>query len=146
MKERKEGERSNSMKMEFVKMYKHRELGVKLNILGPEEKGDDCLREMEKKVTETKIDGIYFKDLRESLVKLKLYEDDKSKNSSIERLDMLGHLGRTPAFMMQPPKGELVEKHFHPLYRRFTVLYFNFISKRFKMCNVLRQKNVVRRF
>ncbi|KAL5574505.1 hypothetical protein UlMin_016204 [Ulmus minor] len=126
MKERKEGERSNSMKTEFVKMYKHEEFGAKLKILRPEEKGDDWfsleelnerlmkLREMEEKETETRIDGISFKDLRESLVKLKLSEDDKSKKSSIERLDMLGHLGRTPTFMMQPPKEELVEKYFHP--------------------------------
>ncbi|KAL5548913.1 hypothetical protein UlMin_004144 [Ulmus minor] len=105
MKERKEGERSNSMKTEFVKMYKHEEFGVKLKILRPE------LREMEEKETETRIDGISFKDLRESLVKLKLSEDDKSKNSSSKH-DMLGHLGRTPTFMMQPPKEELVEK-FH---------------------------------
>ncbi|KAL5576086.1 hypothetical protein UlMin_017785 [Ulmus minor] len=126
MKERKEGERSNSIKTEFVKMYKHEELGAKLKILRPEEKGDAWfsleelnerlmkLREMEEKETETRIDGISFKDLRESLVKLKLSEDDKSKKSSIERLDMLGHLGRTPTFMMQPPKEELVEKYFHP--------------------------------
>ncbi|XP_030971298.1 uncharacterized protein LOC115991620 [Quercus lobata] len=131
--ERKEGERETmAMKTEFVKMYSYGELGEKLRKLRPsvqggKKEGDSLgfslselnerlmkLREMEEKETESRIGGVSFKDLRESLVWLRLTETEKAKKNSIQRLDILGQLGRTPNFMLQPPKEHLVEKYFHP--------------------------------
>ncbi|KAF3960420.1 hypothetical protein CMV_014862 [Castanea mollissima] len=131
--ERKEGERETmAMKTEFVKMYSYGELGEKLRKLRPsvqegKKEGDALgfslselnerlmkLREMEEKETESRIGGVSYKDLRESLVWLRLTETEKAKKNSIQRLDILGQLGRTPNFMLQPPKEHLVEKYFHP--------------------------------
>ncbi|XP_023892535.1 uncharacterized protein LOC112004517 [Quercus suber] len=131
--ERKEGEKETmAMKTEFVKMYSYGELGEKLRKLRPsvregKKEGDTLgfslselnerlmkLREMEEKETESRIGGVSFKDLRESLVWLRLTETEKAKKNSIQRLDILGQLGRTPNFMLQPPKEHLVEKYFHP--------------------------------
>ncbi|XVF24702.1 hypothetical protein REPUB_Repub13aG0150200 [Reevesia pubescens] len=94
------------------------------------------LREMEEKETESRIGGVSFKDLRESLYKLNMSEDEKQKKNllicdemglkrkisglrplldkSFQGIDILDHLGRTPNFMLQPPKEHLVEKYFHP--------------------------------
>ncbi|XP_041017093.1 uncharacterized protein LOC121259530 isoform X2 [Juglans microcarpa x Juglans regia] len=69
---------------------------------------------MEDKETESRIGGVSFKDLRESLLRMKISDDEKAKKSSIQRMDILGQLGRTPNFMLQPPKEHLVEKYFHP--------------------------------
>merc|ERR1712032_278574 len=41
-------------------------------------------------------------------------DDEKAKKSSIQRLNVLGQLGRTSIFMLQPPKEHLVEKYLHP--------------------------------
>ncbi|CBI38074.3 unnamed protein product, partial [Vitis vinifera] len=41
-------------------------------------------------------------------------DDEKTKKSSIQRLDILGRLGGTPSFMLAPPKEHLVEQYFHP--------------------------------
>lgn len=131
--ERKEGEKETmAMKTEFVKMYSYGELGEKLRKLRPsvlegKKEGDTLgfslselnerlmkLREMEEKETESSIGGLSYKDLRESLVWLRLTETEKAKKNSIQRLDILGQLGRTPNFMLQPPKEHLVEKYFHP--------------------------------
>ncbi|EXB67216.1 30S ribosomal protein S15 [Morus notabilis] len=125
------------MKTEFVKVYSYEELGEKLKKLRPEGKGEGWfsmeelnqrlmnLREIEQKETESRIAGLPYRDLRESLAKLRLSSDEeKAGKASIERLDVLGQLGRTPSFMMQPPKEHLVERasallsykltYFHP--------------------------------
>ena len=99
--ERKEGERETmAMKTEFVKMYSYGELGEKLRKLRPsvqegKKEGDTLgfslselnerlmkLREMEEKETESRIGGVSFKDLRESLVWLRLTETEKAKKNS----------------------------------------------------------------
>ena len=99
--ERKEGEKETmAMKTEFVKMYSYGELGEKLRKLRPSvqegKKGGDALgfslselnerlmklREMEEKETESRIGGVSFKDLRESLVWLRLTETEKAKKNS----------------------------------------------------------------
>ncbi|XP_021906482.1 uncharacterized protein LOC110821075 [Carica papaya] len=133
MKERKDGEGgegNEAMKTEFVKMYSYGELGEKLRMLRPETKGGKAgkrwfslqelnerlikLREMEKKETESRISGVPYKDLRLCLVKLKKSDEEKTKRTSIQRIDILGQLGGTPDFMLLPPKEHLVEKYFHP--------------------------------
>ncbi|KAF8409024.1 hypothetical protein HHK36_005096 [Tetracentron sinense] len=83
---------SQALKTEFVKIYSYDELGEKLRKLRPADaKGfslDELnerlmkLREIEEKETESRIGGISFKDLRESLVKLRMSDDDKSRKSS----------------------------------------------------------------
>ncbi|KAJ4955799.1 hypothetical protein NE237_012582 [Protea cynaroides] len=119
---------SPSLKTEFVKMYSYSELGEKLRKLrSADTKGSKNwfslgelnerlmkLREIEDKETDSKIGGVSFKDLRESLVRLQMSDEDKTKRSSIHRLDILGQLGGTPDFMLLPPKEHLVEKYFHP--------------------------------
>lgn len=117
---------SNEMKTNFVKMYSYAELGEKLRKLRPDEKGQNWfsleelnerlmkLREMEEKETQAAIGNLTFRDLRESLVKLQMTDQEKAKKSSIQRIDVLSHIGRTPNFMLQPPKENLVEKYFHP--------------------------------
>ncbi|XP_070661274.1 uncharacterized protein [Malus domestica] len=117
---------SNEMKTDFVKMYSYAELGEKLRKLRPDGKGQNWfslrelnkrlvkLREMEEKETQAAIGNVTFQDLRESLLKLQRSDQEKAKKSSIQRIDILSHIGRTPNFMLQPPKENLVEKYFHP--------------------------------
>jgi len=90
-----EGE-TTAMKTEFVKMYSYNELGKKLKELRPEGKKEEeasfslgelnerliKLREMEEKETESRIGGVLYKDLRESLLTLKMSDDEKAKKSS----------------------------------------------------------------
>ncbi|ONI16385.1 hypothetical protein PRUPE_3G095300 [Prunus persica] len=126
IKGRNEEEGSYAMKTDFVKLYDHAELGEKLRRLRPEAKGDSWfslkelnerlmkLREMEEMETQAAMSGVSFRDLRDSLVKLKISDEEKVKKTSIQRLDILGQFGRTPSFMLQPPKEHLVEKYFHP--------------------------------
>ncbi|KAI9107425.1 hypothetical protein K1719_021462 [Acacia pycnantha] len=52
-------------------------------------------------------------DLKNVLNKLK-ESDNKERKTTLQRLDILSELGRTPSFMLQPPKEHLVEKYFHP--------------------------------
>ncbi|KAK3188600.1 hypothetical protein Dsin_028161 [Dipteronia sinensis] len=128
---RKGGEKEREgMKTEFLKMYSYVELGEKLRQLRPpkgtkksggggfslEELNERLmrLREMEEKDNESRIGGVPFRELRESLQRLKMNGDEKQKKSSTARLDILGHLGGTPSFMLHPPKEHLVEKYFHP--------------------------------
>ncbi|KAI4355796.1 hypothetical protein L6164_004536 [Bauhinia variegata] len=122
---REEGQSSAAMKTEFVKMYSYEELGKKLSALRPEAKGEGWfslaelnerllrLREKEEKDAESAGRGVLFKDVRESLIQMKLSGDEKAKRTSMQRLDFLGQLGRTPSFMLEPPKENLVEKYFH---------------------------------
>ncbi|PSS07547.1 30S ribosomal protein [Actinidia chinensis var. chinensis] len=122
----KRGAESPAMKTEFVKMYNYKELGTKLRKLRPEAKGENWflleelnerlmkLREMEVKETESRIVGDSFKDLRDSLIKLQISDNEKTKKQTIQRLDILGHIGGTPNFMLAPPKEHLVEMYFHP--------------------------------
>lgn len=91
---RNEEEGSNAMKTDFVKLYDHAELGEKLRRLRPEAKGDSWfslkelnerlmkLREMEEKKTQAAMSGISFRDLRDSLVKLKISDEEKVKKTS----------------------------------------------------------------
>ncbi|KAA8541964.1 hypothetical protein F0562_023116 [Nyssa sinensis] len=125
MREKKEA-KSAAMKTEFVKMYSYGELGEKLRMLRPEGKGGNWfslgelnerlmkLREFEEKETNSRIGGVAFKDLRESLLTLKMSENDKAKRSSLQKLNVLSQLGGTPNFMLAPPKEQLIEKYFHP--------------------------------
>ncbi|XP_077238032.1 S15/NS1, RNA-binding protein [Tasmannia lanceolata] len=122
--------KSEAPQTEFLKMYNYKELGEKLRKLRPEvdakEKNwfslDELnerlkkLRVIEEKEAESRIAGVSFKDLRDSLVKLKNTSDANAKKSSMARLSMLGQLvgQATPSFMHSPPKDELVEKYFHP--------------------------------
>ncbi|TXG46796.1 hypothetical protein EZV62_026090 [Acer yangbiense] len=121
---RKGGEKERKgMNTEFVKMYSYVELGEKLRQLRPAKKSGGGgfsleelnerlmrLREMEEKDNESRIGGVPFRELRDSLQRLKMAGDDKQKKSSTARLDILGHLGGTPNFMLHPPKEHLVEK------------------------------------
>ncbi|RXH88460.1 hypothetical protein DVH24_000059 [Malus domestica] len=115
---------SNEMKTDFVKMYSYAELGEKLRKLRPDGKGQNWfslrelnerlmkLREMEEKETQAAIGNVTFQDLRESLLKLQRSDQEKAKKSStVQRIDILSHIGRTPNFMLQPPKENL---YFHP--------------------------------
>ncbi|XP_054780552.1 uncharacterized protein LOC129288156 [Prosopis cineraria] len=121
-KERREG--SDEMKMEFLKTYNYEELGEKLRKLRPKPKGGDWfslrelndrlvkLREMEEE--ENKQSPRSFnKELRDIMIQMKVNESQEKK-SIFQRLDILGELGRTPSFMLQPPKENLVEMYFHP--------------------------------
>ncbi|XP_038976499.1 inverted formin-2-like [Phoenix dactylifera] len=125
-----EGDReSKALKTEFVKMYSYDELGEKLRKLRPEEatKGDKDwfslselnerlakLRELEEKETESRMGGVSFRDLRESLVRLK--EADATKKANMQRLSTLINLGGqvTPTFKLKPPQEHLLERYFHP--------------------------------
>lgn len=124
--DRKHGE-NEGMKTEFVKMYSYGELGTKLRALRSDKaKGKNWfsltelndrlmkLRKMEEKETESRIGGISFQDLRASLIQMKISDAEKAKKTTIQRLDILGPLIRTPNYMLQPPKEHLVEKYFHP--------------------------------
>ncbi|KAM1241362.1 hypothetical protein ACFX2J_046567 [Malus domestica] len=112
------------MKTDFVKMYSYAELGEKLRKLRPDGKGQNWfslrelnkrlvkLREMEEKETQAAIGNVTFQDLRESLLKLQRSDQEKAKKSStVQRIDILSHIGRTPNFMLQPPKENL---YFYP--------------------------------
>ncbi|KAJ6414632.1 hypothetical protein OIU84_003600 [Salix udensis] len=68
---------------------------------------------MEEKETESRISGFSYRDLRESLVKLKASNDEKAIKNSVQRLNLMGQL-RASNVMLQPPKKHLVEKYFHP--------------------------------
>ncbi|KAL6286032.1 hypothetical protein ACE6H2_010422 [Prunus campanulata] len=94
IKGRNEEEGSNAMKTDFVKLYDHAELGEKLRRLRPEAKGDSWfslkelnerlmkLREMEEQETQAAMSGLSFRDLRDSLVKLKISDEEKVKKTS----------------------------------------------------------------
>ncbi|KAK4765517.1 hypothetical protein SAY86_026607 [Trapa natans] len=126
-KEKPDSGAGSELKTEFVKVYGHEELGEKLRLLRPgnlaEGKGKFSLeelnerlgklREMEEKETESRIGGGY-RDLRESLLRLRISGDEKSKKTAFQRLDILGHLSQIPEFMLHPPKEHLVEQYFHP--------------------------------
>ncbi|KAH7564677.1 hypothetical protein JRO89_XS09G0005100 [Xanthoceras sorbifolium] len=125
--EMKGGQREGEgMKTDFMKMYSYVELGEKLRQLRPEGKksrGEFSLvelnerlirlREMEKD-NDSRIGGVPYRELRESLQRLKISGEEKQQKPSM-RLDILGHLGGTPSFMLYPPKEHLVEKasYFH---------------------------------
>ncbi|KAL3511948.1 hypothetical protein ACH5RR_024665 [Cinchona calisaya] len=122
--QKEEGDTSDAKtKMEFLRTYDFTELGEKLRALRPEKQDKKDwfsfeelsarlvkLREMEEKENDSR-SNIPFSDLRLGLTKLK---DEKVAKKSPFRLDVLGYLGRTPDYMLSPPKEELVEKYFHP--------------------------------
>nr|GEW17685.1 hypothetical protein [Tanacetum cinerariifolium] len=118
---------SDETKTEFVSMYSYVQLGEKLRGLRivNEKKGSrkgktfslaelnerlKKLRELDDK--EAQSNGIIYAHLRESLIKLN--DDDKTKKSAAQRINVFAQLGGTPSFMLSPPKEELVEKYFHP--------------------------------
>ncbi|XP_022862175.1 uncharacterized protein LOC111382432 isoform X2 [Olea europaea var. sylvestris] len=126
-KEKRDGDVAGpAMRTEFVKTYSYNELGEKLKMLRPEKKKGNWfslqelnerllkLREIEEKESETRIGGFDFMDLRDSLVRLKMSGDEKTRKNTMQRLNILGQLGGTPSFMLSPPKDHLVEKYFHP--------------------------------
>ncbi|GFZ17227.1 hypothetical protein Acr_26g0004970 [Actinidia rufa] len=89
----KRGAESPGMKTEFVKIYNYDELGNKLRELRPEAKGENWfslgelnerlmkLREMEKE-TESRASGVSHKDLRDSLIKILISDDEKTKKQT----------------------------------------------------------------
>ncbi|KAG0465708.1 hypothetical protein HPP92_019872 [Vanilla planifolia] len=112
---------------EFVKMYGYEELGEKLRKLRPEKDGKTVesfslielndrlakLRELEEMETESRLGGVSFRDLRESLQRLR--DADASKKANMHRLSIFTNLGQaTPTFMLKPPQEHLLEKYFHP--------------------------------
>ncbi|OIT19282.1 PREDICTED: uncharacterized protein LOC109217550 [Nicotiana attenuata] len=125
----KEGGHKEGTRAEFVRMYSHGELGEKLKMLRPAKKKEGekgwfslkelndrlaKLRETEEKESESRMAGVGFRELKESLVTLRTHNEEKANRTMIQRLDVLGQLGGTPSFMLHPPKEELVEKYFHP--------------------------------
>ncbi|KAK9130512.1 hypothetical protein Sjap_010999 [Stephania japonica] len=110
---------SKEVSTEFMKSYSYKELGSKLVKLRPADaKGfslDEVnerlkkLKHSEEKELDARVGGIFFKDLRESLVKL----NDEKTIKPIQRFDIVSHL-QTPTYMLSPPKEHLVEKYFHP--------------------------------
>ncbi|KAF5739048.1 hypothetical protein HS088_TW12G00246 [Tripterygium wilfordii] len=125
MKENKEEKGTEATGTEFVKMYKYDELGEKLRSLRPEDGVKEFnlhefserlvkLREIEEKEAASRASGFSFKDLRDSLNKLKTAEIEKTRKTTIQRFDILGQLDGTPDFMRHPPQEQLVEKYFHP--------------------------------
>ncbi|XP_060179366.1 uncharacterized protein LOC132609409 [Lycium barbarum] len=129
MTDREGGGYEEGMRSEFVRSYSHGELGEKLKMLRPMIKKDEKkgwfslqelkdrlvkIRETEEKESKSMIGDVVYKELKESLKKLSQPDDQKSKKTMIQRLDVLGHLGGTPSFMLHPPKEHLVEKFFHP--------------------------------
>ncbi|KAL5716834.1 hypothetical protein ACHQM5_009951 [Ranunculus cassubicifolius] len=126
-------ESSGGVKNELVKIYKYEELGEKLRRLRPAnaKPGQSWfslselnerlikLREMEERESNKNIRGLKFGDLRESIQKLKVSDEEaeqkrKKSNIQLQNLNLLGHLGGTPSYMLSPPKEQLVEKYFHP--------------------------------
>eukprot|EP00252_Welwitschia_mirabilis_P009452 TRINITY_DN22033_c0_g1_i1.p1 TRINITY_DN22033_c0_g1~~TRINITY_DN22033_c0_g1_i1.p1 ORF type:complete len:428 (-),score=58.37 TRINITY_DN22033_c0_g1_i1:362-1645(-) len=120
-----------SGKAELMKMYSYDELGEKLRKLRPpsdseEDKGFSIgdlnerlrkLREIEQKEAESMASGgISFKDLRDSLVQLRMSGENANKKSSFQRLALLSKLGGQvkPDFMSLPPKDHLLEQYYHP--------------------------------
>ncbi|XP_068649347.1 uncharacterized protein [Aristolochia californica] len=124
--EKKEAE-SSSNQTEFVRQYSHKELGEKLRALRPDaaegkkdwfslnELNDRLrkLRESEVKENESRIKGLTFSDLRESLLKLQEVEANKRKPSGSNILLGL-HGVATKTDSSLPPKDNLIEKYFHP--------------------------------
>ncbi|KAI9125067.1 hypothetical protein K1719_003683 [Acacia pycnantha] len=125
LREKEREESSEEMKMEWLKVYKHEELGEKLRKLRPQAKGGDWfslrelndrlvkLRDIEEKEKEQSPKLGIIKDFRDILNEMK-HSGNKERKHSMQRLDILSELGRTPSFMLQPPKEHLVEKYFHP--------------------------------
>lgn len=88
----------SALKTEFVKVYGLEELGEKLRMLRPEGlvegKGKfsleelnerlEKLREMEEKETEARIRGFGFRELRDSLLTIKMSNDEKAKKTACE--------------------------------------------------------------
>ncbi|KAM5578602.1 hypothetical protein ABKV19_008755 [Rosa sericea] len=125
----KEKERSgekilDALKTEFVKIYSYKELGEKLRKLRPEERKEEGgftlgelsemlvkLRKMEENESESRVGGVDFEGLRQSL--LKISEEEKHRKTPMQRLHMID-IGQTPDYMMKPPKEGLVDKYFHP--------------------------------
>ncbi|XP_057968446.1 uncharacterized protein LOC131157977 [Malania oleifera] len=126
LKEKEAGADGTSRRTEFVRPYSLEELGMKLRKLRPEAKGENWfslgelndrvmrLMEIEDKEAQSSFGGVHYKELRESLLKLRMSDNENVKKSNIQRLDVLGQLGGTPDFMLAPPKEHLVEKYFHP--------------------------------
>ncbi|KAJ8504362.1 hypothetical protein OPV22_005248 [Ensete ventricosum] len=128
-KEAGEWEQKKVLKTDFVKMYSYNELGEKLRKLRPEDAAKANkdwftltelnerlakLREMEEKETESRMGGVSFRDLRESLVRLK--EADANKKANVQRLSIIANLTgqATPTFMLKPPQEQLLERFLHP--------------------------------
>ncbi|KAJ7951962.1 30S ribosomal protein S15, chloroplastic [Quillaja saponaria] len=113
-----------SSKTGFVNIYSYEVLGQKLRKLRPEAKTADwfSLSELNERLTKLKdiedeaestTKGGFFMDLKERLISIKLSEKEKANKEFSQKLDILGHLRRTPSFMLHPPKEHLVEKYFH---------------------------------
>ncbi|KAH1055181.1 hypothetical protein J1N35_033246 [Gossypium stocksii] len=113
-----------AMRTEFVRTHSYEELGQRLRELRPPEKEGGFslqelnerlikLRAIEEKEINVQINGVNFMDIREGLTTLK-WSEEKQKNKLAQKVDILDLFGRTPEFMLHPPKEQLVEKYFHP--------------------------------
>ncbi|KAF9614418.1 hypothetical protein IFM89_018563 [Coptis chinensis] len=109
--------------VEYGRSYNYTELGEKLKQLRPTDvNGKNCfsfeelnerlkkLRENEVKEMDARIGGVVAKDLRECLQTLKQTTEEKDKKSIVQRIEIVGSIGGTPNYMLQPPKEQLVEK------------------------------------
>ncbi|XP_026380352.1 uncharacterized protein LOC113275122 [Papaver somniferum] len=120
IKEKSEAE-MEAMKTEFLNPYSHEELGRKLRQLRPDETTKKeftvhglnerlkKLRVMEEQVVD-KVGGLPLKSLKESLLKLKLDSDEKSRM----QMDNISIFGGYWNQYTGPAKELLVEKYFHP--------------------------------
>ncbi|KAI3839476.1 hypothetical protein MKW92_038541 [Papaver armeniacum] len=120
IKEKSEAE-IEAMKTEFLNPYSHEELGRKLRQLRPDETTEKeftlhglnerlkKLRVMEEQVVD-KVGGLPLKSLKESLLKLKLDSDDKSR-MQMHNISIFGGYRNQ---YTGPAKELLVEKYSHP--------------------------------
>lgn len=127
LKDKKLEENDETTRSQFVKSYTVGELGEKLKMLRPVKSGDkkdwfsfgelnERLAKLRKMELEDRgaSNNKEFAYMRGVLMNLKVQEEEKAQKEARQRIDILSHLGRTPSFMLGPPKEELVEKYFHP--------------------------------
>ncbi|XP_071723272.1 uncharacterized protein [Rutidosis leptorrhynchoides] len=120
----------DEMKTDFVRIYTFSDLGAKLRELRPENetkvegKGEEGewswleelntrlakLRRVEEEGSNFGGIGISFKDLRDSLVKMQMSDNEKASVPG-QKIDFLNP---TQTFMKLPPQEHLVDKYFHP--------------------------------
>ncbi|CAI9766370.1 unnamed protein product [Fraxinus pennsylvanica] len=94
-KEKRDGDKAGpATRTEFVKMYNYKELGEKLKMLRPEKKKGNWfslqelnerlmkLREIDEKESETRTGGVNFIDLRGSLERLRMSDDEKARKKT----------------------------------------------------------------
>ncbi|MCL7044392.1 hypothetical protein MKW94_011169 [Papaver nudicaule] len=121
MKEKSQAE-IEATKTEFLNPYSHEDLGRKLRLLRPDDettKKEFTLHELNERLKKLrvmdeqvvdKVGGLPLKSLKESLIKLKLDSDDKTK-MQMHNISVFGGYRNQ---YTGPAKELLVEKYFHP--------------------------------